>query len=754
MINSKQPDFSNTPAASTRPAFPYRLATPNDAPIVSVITPYYNTDEVFLETVASILAQSCQNFEWIIVDDGSTDEAALARLHAVAADDARIKVVVQKNAGPAAARNNAVKHSVGRYLCLLDSDDMLEPTFIEKCLWFLESNPQFGFCNSWSVHFEDESFLWRVGFETGKLHLDTNSGPPMSIVRREAFDACGGFDESIRFGHEDWDFWLALAKAGYWGHTLPEYLAWYRRRKGGRFAQVMGTGSVNQDFEALMAERYASLRSNFPNPPAQYPVPYETAPPQLPFANKLGNVDHARRILFIIPWMVTGGADKVNLDWISALTQNGYQVSICTTLESENNWLQEFAKLTPDIFMLPSFLRTADYPRFLRYLIDSRQIDTVLISASTFGYLTLPYLRAHFPNVAFVDLCHVEEEWMNGGHPRFAVGYQEMLDLNLVTTSHLRDWMIERGAQSERIEVCHSGIDLTQLDAGVAAKSSARQELALDDSIPVIVFAGRFCAQKRPQFLAEILRALVEAGTIFQALIIGDGELLPAFEAKIQDAKLQPSVRMMGRVDHATWLKVLAASDIFLLPSEYEGISVALLEAMGTGVVPVTASVGGQDEVVSVDCGFLIPHSEHELKDYVEIVTRLIQQPAFREQIGQAARARIVEQFNLTTTTSTLIQLLDRAHQFSKNQARVALPHMFAQEIANLAVEYTRLSNVANTLWMNQHLLGGANGGQAISTASLKKLFILLSQTRVGMMLLRSNWLRQFGRWLIVRLEK
>src|SRR5471030_1690605 len=156
MINSKQPDFFNTPATNSRPAFAYCLANADAVPIVSVITPYYNTDEIFLETVKSVLAQSCQNLQWIIVDDGSTDAAALERLHAVEASDARIKVILQKNAGPAAARNTAVKHSIGRYLCLLDSDDMLEPTFIEKCLWFLESNPQFGFCNSWSVHFEDE----------------------------------------------------------------------------------------------------------------------------------------------------------------------------------------------------------------------------------------------------------------------------------------------------------------------------------------------------------------------------------------------------------------------------------------------------------------------------------------------------------------------------------------------------------------------------------------------------------------------
>jgi glycosyltransferase involved in cell wall biosynthesis len=754
MINTKQPDFLNTPAAASRPAFPYHQAEISAAPIVSVITPYYNTDEVFLETVQSVLGQSCQNLQWIIVDDGSTDDASLARLRAVEASDARIKVVLQKNAGPAAARNTAVKHSTGRYLCLLDSDDMLEPTFIEKCIWFLESNPQFGFCNSWSVHFEDDSFLWKVGFETGKLHLDSNSGPPMSVVRREAFEASGGFDESIRFGHEDWDFWLALAKAGYWGHTLPEYLSWYRRRKEGRFQQVMNSGSVNQDFEALMVKRYADLRSKFPAPAIKYPVPYETAPSQIPFANRLEKPDNAKRILFVIPWMVTGGADKVNLDWVNALIRNGYQVSICTTLESKNDWRHEFAKLTPDIFTLPTFLRTADYPRFLRSLIESRQIDTVLISGSTFGYLILPYLRSCFPQVAFVDLCHVEEAWMNGGHPRFAVGYQEMLDLNLVTTSHLRDWMVDRGAQFERIEVCHTGIDLTPLDASAVTREKARQRLQLDANVSVIVFAGRLCEQKRPLFLVEILRTLADRGVKFQALIIGDGELRSTLESKLHHAKLMASVRLLGTVDHAAWLEALAASDIFLLPSQYEGISIALLEAMGMGVVPVTASVGGQDEVVTNACGFLIPHSGHELADYADTVQRLITDLALRAEIGQAAKEQIFAQFNLPTTTDCLLNLLDKARQNSVSHPRVALPQMFAQETANLAVEHTRITDVANFLWANQSQPGSATEEQGVSTASLKKLFLLVSRTRIGMALLRSNFLRNVGRWLILRLEK
>ena len=99
MINSGNPDFSNHPCSDARAVFPYRPAEATPRPVVSVITPYYNTDEVFPETARSLFSQSFQEWEWIIVDDGSTDPASLKRLADVAGSDSRVRVVHQENKG-------------------------------------------------------------------------------------------------------------------------------------------------------------------------------------------------------------------------------------------------------------------------------------------------------------------------------------------------------------------------------------------------------------------------------------------------------------------------------------------------------------------------------------------------------------------------------------------------------------------------------------------------------------------------------
>src|ERR1041384_561474 len=184
-----------------------------------------------------------------------------------------------------------------------------------------------------------------------------------------------------------------------------------------------------------------------------------------------------------------------------------------------------YAQFTPDIFVLQDFLRLVDYPRFIRYLIDSRQIDVVLMSHSRLSYQLFPYLRAHCPQAAFVDYCHIEEEyWQNGGYPRASVTYGALLDLAIVSSQHLKDWMVARGGDSTRVEVCYTNIDPQRLSPDPALRARVRHELLISDTAPVILFAGRLSEQKQPRVLAWALRQLQDANTEFVALVAGDGE--------------------------------------------------------------------------------------------------------------------------------------------------------------------------------------------------------------------------------------
>lgn len=708
MIDYIEPNFENSPAKRST-SFYYKSNPISCTHIdISIVTPYYNTPEFFLETYTSIQLQSLQNWEWLIIDDGSTDQGSIDRLAHYASKDLRIQVIRQTNGGTAAARNTGFHNAKGRYICLLDHDDLLEPTYLEKCAWFLDSHQEFAFCNSYSVIFDEQEFLWTTGYERGKDFLKANSGPPIAVIRRTAFEDCGCFDETIRILYEDWDFWLAMAKSGHWGYTIKEYLQWYRKIDAGRYEKILESGYDNNEFALQMQKKYKGLGANFPEPVRRSIQPYESIESDALVSNPLLENPNGRRIMFILPWMVTGGADRVNLDLIEGLTSQGHEITICATLLADHVWEHQFSLFTPDIFVLPNFLHETDYPRFLSYLIQSRQIDTVVITGSITGYQFLPYLSAVSDNVAFCDLCHVEEpDWLNGGHPRFSVGYQELFDLNIVTTQHLARWMRVHGADSERVKVMYTGVRAHESSKSIKDKREyLRREFSISADFPVIVFAGRLCEQKRPFLLAEILKKVQKQGLKFSVLIIGDGELKGEFENLINHYNLTRNVRLLGSVSHERWLEILSVADIFLMPSQYEGISIALLEAIASGVVPVVAKVGGQEEIVTQDLGILVQHGDNELKEYVNAVCQLVSNPKELKEKSQQCLVLALSKLSWDAMIDNFLALLNDAHHNKVNHPRPPISPRLAQEWATMSLELNRQSDTVNHLVnTNQHLL-------------------------------------------------
>ncbi len=117
-------------------------------PLVSVIMAAYNSERYIGEAIESIIAQSYPHWELLITDDGSTDTTAeIVRRYS--ASDERIRLIQQENRGAAAARNRAIEKSKGKYLAILDSDDIALPTRLEKQVEYLEANPHISLLGSW-----------------------------------------------------------------------------------------------------------------------------------------------------------------------------------------------------------------------------------------------------------------------------------------------------------------------------------------------------------------------------------------------------------------------------------------------------------------------------------------------------------------------------------------------------------------------------------------------------------------------------
>jgi glycosyltransferase involved in cell wall biosynthesis/peptidoglycan/xylan/chitin deacetylase (PgdA/CDA1 family) len=211
--------------------------------LVSVVIPACNAGETIDETLRSVRAQTHENIEIIVVDDGSEDKTAeIVRSHA--AVDCRISMVRQPNGGVAEARNRGARSARGQLLAFIDADDLWSPDNIRKqlaALW--AGGAQAGLVYSWYAAIDGSGRIIDSSYqptESGDVLKRICGGNLVgngsaALVTRAAFEAVGGFDPTLRAlgaqGCEDWQFYFKVAER-YRFALVREFLTGYRLRPG------------------------------------------------------------------------------------------------------------------------------------------------------------------------------------------------------------------------------------------------------------------------------------------------------------------------------------------------------------------------------------------------------------------------------------------------------------------------------------------------------------------------------------------
>jgi glycosyltransferase involved in cell wall biosynthesis len=219
--------------------------TKRAAPVVSILTPAYNSAQYIAETIASVRAQSYPDFELIVADDGSSDDTVDV-VRRAAGDDPRVIVVTSPHGGPASARNAAIDVARGRFFALLDSDDVWMPEYLAEQLEIARRFPTAGVVTPNGINRGGELDgrpLWpaTTGLRTLALHdmiVEDNAVCVMALFRREVVEASGGFDARFT-GNEDYEFWLRAANAGFGFVQNRRPLCYYRRRAGSLSSDII-----------------------------------------------------------------------------------------------------------------------------------------------------------------------------------------------------------------------------------------------------------------------------------------------------------------------------------------------------------------------------------------------------------------------------------------------------------------------------------------------------------------------------------
>ena len=631
----------------------------DEEPIISIITPFFNAEEYIEDTAKSVLSQTFSNFEWIIVDDGSSKKAK-EKLKKIEKIDKRIKIFSFSNEpkGPAQARDFGIRNSAKstKYIVFLDADDLYNKTFLECAYWTLETHPEASWTYSDSINFGERNFLWRKWYDVG-WELKENILIVSACVRKADLLEVGGFGLKEKKVYEDWYLWIKLIKAGKFPVRMSSLLTYYRQKK--ETSELKSSNGENKKNALKIIDEakrdIVDYKDGIQFPKFDYN--WEEINED-DFVNVKSKKNKKINILMIFPWMVTGGADRFNLNLVKKMNKRKFSFTIITTLPSKNEWRKEFEKYAT-VYDLTTFLEMKDWTSFINYIIKKNNINLIFNSNSEFGYKVLPYLKAKHQDIPICDFVHMEEWYnRNGGFARDSSTMQNVIDKTYTCNENSRKIFIDYFKRNpQEIKTIYIGVD----EKKFAPDKYNREDLIvkfkygkyLKDKF-VISYICRITEQKRPFLLLEIVKKMSVIRDDFIVIVAGDGTLLNEFKRKVREEKLDDFFVFVGNMKQTQ--KIYAMSDLTINTSIKEGLALTSYESLAMGVPVVSSDVGGQKELINKDVGVIVPciqnekeifdynYSEEEVLNYVVAIQKIINNMKFYKS---NCRKRIIGHFTL-----------------------------------------------------------------------------------------------------------
>lgn len=197
---------------------------------VSIIVPCYNQAQYLDEALQSVLEQTYTNWECIIINDGSPDDTEEVAKRWIE-KDSRFKYVYQENGGLSSARNAGISIAQGEYILPLDADDKIAPNYISLAVQSFQEDVSLKVVYCKAEKFGVEAGLWQLPpfsiYDLCRFNMIFCS----AIFKRKDWELVGGYDVTMIYGLEDWEFWIAVLKNGGNVKCLDLIGFYYRIRK-------------------------------------------------------------------------------------------------------------------------------------------------------------------------------------------------------------------------------------------------------------------------------------------------------------------------------------------------------------------------------------------------------------------------------------------------------------------------------------------------------------------------------------------
>lgn len=626
------------------------LLNKNIKPTISIITPFYNGGETLLETANSVISQTYPFFEWIIVNDGSPDKESVKKLESIAKIDKRIKVYHKENGGPSDTRDYGIKKASKdtKYIFFLDCDDIMENTMLEVLYWTLETHKDASFAYTTMVNFGDREFIWEQYLTVEKEKKD-NLICISTMIRKEDLLSVNCFEIKEKAMYEDWNLWLKLLAAGKKPIRVNAPIFWYRINSTGEFQRAKQN---NDKAMALINGTASTIKKEVEI--IQYPR--ITKKYEIKNLNEMVLPEYKnnkKKILFLLPWTVLGGADLFNLELIKGLDKNKFDPIVITTLPSTNDLRNEFTNIVSEFYDLTTFLDTSDYLNFVDYIINSRKVDTIYVSNSKIGYYMLPYIKNKYNNIKVIDYIHsIDPKDLQGGFGRCSKDVDNYIDKTYCCNNFTKEELKEKFNKSN-VETLYIGTDEKRFDKTKFNKEKLKEKYNIPNNKKIITFIARLSEEKRPELFVKIAKKMLETRNDIHFVIAGDGILYRKIKSNVNK-----NISMLGKINVPE--EIYAISDITVNCSSLEGLALTSYESLSMGVPVVSTSVGGQKELIDDSVGGIVefnPKNEtQEIKDYVNKINNVLDN---LDKISKNCRKKILDGFTLNHIITKFNKIFD-----------------------------------------------------------------------------------------------
>ena len=573
------------------------------SPAFTIVIPVYNNGSTLMAALDSVRRQTMPNWEVILWDDGSTDPRTVELLEGLTLPN--VRKCREANQGVVHARNAAMRMARGEFTILLDPDDTLEPTYLEKAFIAFRRNPDVDIVIPMTrvVSEAGEVLWWPPAFEEEMVSYE-NTAPIATAFRTRVWDSVGGMAHELDAGFEDWGFWRALAARGCQAATLPEPLF--------RYSHSTSTGR-DASARAQRDELELRIKQMFPTIKGNGQRGGRTVRLQGVLQDQVFHVpaDGRQPLVVFVPWLIRGGgAENFLLAALPALEQD-YVVTIISTQAVPvefHDCKAEFLDVTPYVYDLSVLVDEVDYEEVVRSILRRFVNPTVLVMGSSWAYAHLQDVNSWVRGRVYV----VDFLFNHVGHLGRLLAAQEYIDRILVAHGRLQSLLVDYYAVEPPVEVVYIAPPEIAQPSGERDPDTTSRPARLEDGGRLRVgWLGRNSPEKR----IDLALTLASMAPDLDLALAGGG-LDP-----LRDRGAVPrNVEVVGWVEDSS--AFIGTCDLLLNTSDVEGVSLSAMEALQMGVPVATRDVGGMSELVHdgvnglvFDAGDLVSLSErlHDL---------------------------------------------------------------------------------------------------------------------------------------------